>query len=606
MGQRLFFLMIMLVGKILEHQSVISSIVPANYQSPIVNQIRELFSYGSWFLIICLGSKPAIAQDLEPINPDRPRPVQPQPLPPTENPLDRPQPLPLPDSVIDIPGTIVIEQFDFVGSSVFSSAELNQAVAQFTNKPISFAQLVQAANVITELYISKGYITSGAYLPEQSLDPKMVQIQIVEGSLAEIEVNIVKGGLNKDYIRDRLQAKTGNPLNINQLQSALQLLQLNPIIESLNAELAAGIEPGTNLLSVSVVTADTFSLEINLNNNRNISIGTFERGVQLEEANLLGIGDRFRFTYDNTDGSNQFGGGYTIPINASDGSIGFNFRLATSEIVQASFEELDIDIESRNFDLSWRQPVLQKANPDVTQELAFSLSAARRESEGTIMDEPEPLTPGADDDGEIRTSVLSFGQEWLQRNPRQVFALRSQFNFGVDAFSTTVLDEEPDSQFFSWRGQFSYLRLLSTPEANEIGSTILLRSEVQLSADPLVSTEQFSLGGAPTVRGYRQDAILTDNGFLAAVELRLPFIRLSKIDTTVQFTPFVDFGTGWNADGEEPEFSTLIGTGFGLLIQKPDRFSARIEWGIPLINDEDLGSSLQEDGVYFQLQYDLF
>ena len=127
-----------------------------------------------------------------------------------------------------------------------------------------------------------------------------------------------------------------------------------------------------------------------------------------------------------------------------------------------------------------------------------------------------------------------------------------------------------------------------------------------MSADPLISTEQFSLGGAQTVRGYPQDTLLTDNGFLAAAEFRLPIARFSKIGATLQFTPFIDFGTGWNTDDQETEFDTLIGTGLGLLLQTPERLSARIDWGIPLINDDAEGSSLQEDGIYFQLQYDLF
>ncbi|MEO0834935.1 MAG: ShlB/FhaC/HecB family hemolysin secretion/activation protein, partial [Cyanobacteria bacterium J06642_3] len=183
----------------------------------------------------------------------------------------------------------------------------------------------------------------------------------------------------------------------------------------------------------------------------------------------------------------------------------------------------------------------------------------------------------------------------------------SQFNFGLDVFDATILGEEPDSEFFSWRGQFSYLRLLSTPQqTSAIGSTILLRSELQLAADPLISTEQFSLGGSRTVRGFRQDALLTDNGFLAAAELRLPVARFTKLNATLQITPFVDFGTGWNSDDEVTDFNTLIGAGFGLLLETPESLSARIDWGIPLINDDDEGSSLQEDGVYFQLRYDLF
>jgi len=562
------------------------------------------WNWGLWFVFSSFCVKPTSAQSFEPLTPDGNRPERPILLPQKDNPVDVIPTPPVPESVLDIPGNIAVERFEFVGSTVFSPAELNAAIADFTNKPVSFAQLVQAANQITELYVSQGYITTGAYIPEQNLQSGTVQIQIVEGSLDKIEIEVT-GRLKPNYLRSRLEPKISTPLNIDRLQSALQLLQLNPIVTSLNAELSSGVKPGTNILRVSVTSADTFSLQTKLNNNRNLSIGSFERGIQLEEANLLGIGDRFNLTYDNTDGSNQYGGGYAFPLNAKDGTLGFNFRGGKNQITQSTFEELDIDIKFRNYDLTWRQPILQRANPQVSQELALGLTAGRRESDSSIMDEPQFLTAGANENGEIRTSVVSFSQEWLQRNRRQVILARSQFNLGVDVLDATILEDGADGQFFSWRGQFSYLRSLNKSPST-FSSTLFVRSELQLASDPLISTEQFSLGGANTVRGYRQDILLTDNGFLAAAELRLPIIEFESIEATLQFTPFIDFGTGWNNGGEDTEFNTLVGTGFGLLLQTPERFSARVDWGIPLINSDDRGSSLQEDGVYLQLEYDIF
>lgn len=571
-------------------------------------QLGKVLSY-SIFVLAVLRTGSTTAQNIEPLPPDR-RPLPlPQPLPPNNrNLLDESLSAPpLPESVVDIPGTIVVERFNFVGSTVFSQAELNQAIARYTDRPVSFARLIEAANAITQLYLERGYITSGAYLPEQSLESGVVQIQIVEGTLAEIEVDVTEGRLKESYVRDRLEKRIGTPLNIDRLQSALQLLQSNPTIKSLNAELSTGIEPGTSFLTVSVIGADTFGLVGKLNNSRNLSVGTFERGVGLEEANLSGIGDKFALAYYNTDGSNQYEANYTLPINTRDGFLRFDFRLNQNQIIQSSFEDIDLEIESRNYDLTWRQPVLQTATPEVSQELAFSVTASRRESQTTILNVPQPISPGADENGEICTSIVSLSQEWLQRNRRQVISARSQFNFGLDVLDATVIEEEPNSQFFSWRGQFSYLRLLGNPtDLPAVGSTILLNSQLQLSADSLISTEQFSLGGATTVRGYSQDALLTDNGFLASAEFRLPIARLSQLDATVQLTPFVDFGTGWNTDNEETEFTTLIGTGLGLLLQTPERLSARLDWGIPLVNSDSDDGSLQENGVYLQLEYSFF
>lgn len=589
---------------------ILSSQFSTSGQPQEIKKLGKFFSYGCLLLLAIYRQPSSVtAQSFEPVTPNRPQYPQPKPLPPSSNPLnDSLDAPPVPESVLDIPGTIVVEKFKFAGNTVFSQAELQNAIASFVDKPISFAQLVEAANTITKLYVDKGYITSGAYVPEQNIQSGDVKIQIVEGTLAEIEVNVVQGRLNENYIRDRITNKTSTPLNIDQLQESLQLLQLNPLIQSLDAELSTGIAPGTNSLAVSVTGSDTFSLQTRLNNNRNPSIGTFERGIKLAEANLWGIGDEIYFAYNNTDGSNQYEGGYTLPINSHDGSISFDFRIAQNEIVESPFDEADIDINSRNYDLTWRQPVFQRATPEVSQELALNLTASRRESDTSILDIPQGISPGADINGEIRTSAFSLSQEWLQRNRKQVISARSQFNFGLDVFDATITEGEPNSQFFSWRGQLSYLRLLSTPKGMPaIGSTVLLRSELQLAADPLIPTEQFSLGGSATVRGYRQDALLTDNGFSAAAELGLPIARFPKINATLQFSPFIDFGMGWNTDDEETEFSTLLGTGFGLILQTEDRLSARVDWGIPLINNDDSkDSTWQENGVYLQLEYDLF
>ncbi|MEI2577446.1 POTRA domain-containing protein, partial [Scytonema sp. PRP1] len=119
-------------------------------------------------------------------------------------------------------------------------------------QPITFDQLLQAANKVTELYPKKGYITSGAYIPSQEIQSGTVKIQVLEGRLEEIKVNIAKGRLNPNYVRSRIALAASKPLNINRLQEALQLLQLNPLIESLDAELTAGTKPGADSLEVTV------------------------------------------------------------------------------------------------------------------------------------------------------------------------------------------------------------------------------------------------------------------------------------------------------------------------------------------------------------------
>ena len=181
-----------------------------------------------------------------------------------------------------------------------------------------------------------------------------------------------------------------------------------------------------------------------------------------------------------------------------------------------------------------------------------------------------------------------------------MIALRSQFNIGFDFLDATVNDVGPDSQFFHWQGQGQFVRALGP------NWLVLLRGGVQLSTDSLLSLEQFGIGGQSTVRGYRQDRVLTDNGAIASLEMRIPIFRDHNTDTLLQLTPFIDYGRGWNYDGNNPDTNELLGVGTGLLFTFSDRVTARFDWGIPLIEDDLDKDTLQEQGLYFTVGVSLF
>jgi hemolysin activation/secretion protein len=543
----------------------------------------------------------------QPMNP--PTLNLPNSQPSEEKPL-QPPPIAAPSTTeerLNMPEAIIVHKFEFVGSTVFSQKELNQALADFIEKPISFAQLLQAANKITELYIKKGYITSGAYIPSQETQSGIVKVQVLEGSLEDIKVNIVKGRVNPNYVRNRIKRATGKPLNINRLQEALQLLQLNPLIEKIDAELTSGTKPGTNSLEVKVTGAKTFKTKFSIDNNRNPSVGSFERSIGISEANLLGLEDELSFTYSNTDGSNRFEGNYTLPVNSSNGTLSFNYQITNNTIVEPPFNNLDIKVDSREYELTFRQPVIQTATAKHSQELALGLSVARRESNGSILGVKFPLFPGADVNGSTRLTELNFSQEWLQRSRKDILSARSEFSLGIDAFDATINNNQPDSRFFLWRGQLLYLRRLGEEKGSPpISPTMLLRFNVQLTGDSLLSREQFSLGGQATVRGYRQDALLTDNGVSASAEARIPIVQVPEVQGTLQIAPFIDFGTVWNTNKNSPNPNTLVSIGFGLVWQMGERFTSRLDWGIPLVDIRSNGRTWQENGVYFQVEYNPF
>ena len=242
----------------------------------------------AFFLL--LSGTPVLAQNVpQPVRPPLEPLPEPDILPPSEELLP---PLEAPngesqDPGLVIPGTIVVRQFEVFGSTVFSQSQLTELLEPYTNRPISFAELIQAQEVINQLYIDQGYITTGTVISPQTLKDGIVKIEVIEGSVEKIEVKGLKR-LPNSYITSRLKKATQAPLNQQQLLEALQLLQLNSLVDRLSAELSAGTSPGSSILTVEVIQASVFSTSLRLDNHRVPSVGQAATKFNLHTKKFTG------------------------------------------------------------------------------------------------------------------------------------------------------------------------------------------------------------------------------------------------------------------------------------------------------------------------------
>lgn len=548
-------------------------------------------------------NQPDQLYSIEPPRPITPRPSEfPKPeVTPIPNPplIDNQPKTTIPTNIPDFNQKFTVSEFKFEGNTKFSNEQLAEKLKDFTNREITFAELLEAEQIINELYQDKGYINSGAVIEaNQTIDPQkaVITITIIEGSIKQIEVRGLNR-LNTDYIKSRLEIATTKPFNVNQLFEALQLLQLNPLIKNISAELAPSVNPAESILIVTANEAKSFYLTPIFNNGRNPGVGSVRRGVRIKENNLFGWGDGIDISYANTDGSDAVNGSYTIPVNAYNGKVRIAGGFSNTKIIQPPFDVLNITGNSEYYEIGYSQPIIE--HPE--QELTLGLTLSLQKSESFLDGEPFPLSLGADVNGNTDVTALRFYQDWIIRSPDEFFALRSQFSFGIEAFGATINEKLPDSRFFVWRNQAQYVRQLAP------NTLFITRTDLQLSDNNLVSLEQFYLGGLNSVRGYPQDFRLTDNGFLLSTEVWLPIWEeapniFDDTDGVVQIIPFLDFGVGWNA-GEfpNPNPNTLVGTGLGLQWQMGSNFSARIDWGIPLVNIDVEKRDLNSNGIYFNV-----
>ncbi len=505
------------------------------------------------------------------------------PSPPQEN---------LPETTFPSGTTFFVKEIQIKGNSVLE-AEINQLKQPLENKKIAFEQLLQLRSQITQLYAENGYISSGAFIPNnQNVADGIVSIQVVEGELEGITITGLQR-LRQSYVRSRIQRLAGKPLNQQRLEQALQLLQIDPVIERVNAELTAGSVPGNNILQVKITEAPAFHAGVNFANNQSPSVGSQQASIFVAHDNVLGFADKISAEYGITEGLDVYDINYSIPINALDGTVGVRFSNSDSKIIEDDFDDLDIRSETETFSFNLRQPLVNTPDNQFALGLAFDL----RRSQTFILDDiPFSFTEGPEE-GESKLSVIRFSQDWLRRNTKSVLAARSQFSVGIDAFDATVNDTGTDGRFFAWVGQFQWVQRLS-PRI-----IMLAKVNTQLTGDSLLSAEKISIGGVDTVRGYRQNQIVTDSGIVGGIEARIPL--LSEVET-LQLIPFFDIGTGWNNRGDNPDPQTLASLGLGLQWQPLRGLGLRADYGIPLVGRGDSGDSLQENGFNFSVRYQPF
>jgi hemolysin activation/secretion protein len=488
-------------------------------------------------------------------------------------------------------------------SEVFEQDELESAVAPFEGQELTLEELRGVADAVTQLYIDAGYITSRAVLVEQPLliDDGVVEIRVIEGQLQRIEIEGNRR-LNSSYIRSRLQFDEGAALNTIQLEERLRLLRLDPLFDNVEASLQPTGEIGQSILAVRVTETNPFGFSFNIDNYSPPSIGSERLGLDLRYRNLTGIGDELSGSYyfTTTGGADVFDFAYQVPLNAMNGTLRLRAAPNRNEITQPPFDELSIEGSQELYEVTYRQPLIRST----TQEFALSFGFTYQDGQTFVFDLPTPFGIGPDEEGVSRTSVFSFGQDYIRRDPQGAWAMRSQFSLGVDLFNATINDSPtPDGRFFSWLGQVQRVQQLGDDHL------LLISADLQLTPDSLLPPQQFIIGGGQSVRGYRQSVRSGDNGFRVSIEDRITIFRNESGAPTVQLTPFLDAGLVWNQPGNPnilPDQTFLVGAGLGLLINQPfnlDGFSMRVDYGYPFVDLDDRGNNAQDDGFYFSVRY---
>jgi hemolysin activation/secretion protein len=132
---------------------------------------------------------------------------------------------------------------------------------------------------------------------------------------------------------------------------------------------------------------------------------------------------------------------------------------------------------------------------------------------------------------------------------------------------------------------------------------VKLHADGQWAGGPLISNEQFAMGGTTGVRGYTDGEAYGDAGWRFSIEPRTPQVNIGMVDGDIPFwvrgSVFLDYGQIYDVGQVPAGFASranYCGMGFGFTANIGSHMDGRLTVGCPLIAHEGISPVVH---IYF-------
>jgi hemolysin activation/secretion protein len=493
---------------------------------------------------------------------------------------------------------VEIRDVAFVGNTAIDTSELRAVARRFVGRRAGAAEVEELRQLLTRLYVERGYVNSGAVL--DSVRPDGVVIyRIVEGRLAAIRLRGLDG-LDERYVAGRLARADDGAFNAEVLRERFQLLLGDPLFTRMNARIVPGAAVGEAILDVDIERAPARGLVAYLNNHRPPSIGSTGMGLRGWWRNLTGLGDVVEGSVEDSsrwDSGIRLALSGRLPLNASGTSAVARYDRGRTSVVEEPLQILGIrsTLESAEIGLA------QVFEETLRRKLSAGVSFLGRENRTWLLGIPFSFVAG-EPDGRTRTRSVRFWQEYALRSEADALVARSTFSFvrtNLEESPQVTSPFQPDRRYHLWLGQAQYARRIG-----ESGVQAIVRATVQRTNDRLLALDALPIGGVASVRGYRENQLIRDSARIFNLEVEWPAWRDGERGVAATLVPFADYGRG---RGRHQPATTLASVGMAARLTW-GRLAASLALALKLTRPAAVDAShgnLQDRGVHFELAWRL-
>lgn len=513
-------------------------------------------------------------------------------------------------------GRVSISRVEVTGVHAFDAAAIEALVSKHTPTGNIWTPVeIDALRLeITNLYVSSGYVSSGALVePGQDVSAGVLSVKVVEGALGNVKVS-GNGWLAAAYVESRARLGASTPFNMEQFGQRLQIMLQDPVIGTVNAKVKPGAALGVADIDLELTRGRMIEATASVANSRSPSIGAVQSDLGVVFRNVTGWGDAV--TVNGSYSAGLSGGGVSISLPLAPNDIRLNASVQVNDtlVIEEPFDAIDIEGTSLDYEIGVVWPLFRTP----LEEVNVGASLVHRESRTTLLGSPFSFSPGVVN-GEAKLTALKLSQAWNHRFSDGIFAARSVVTLGLDLWNDVdpvvcscppAVKPGPDGVFAAWMVQLQLAQRLKTGlETGDLSSLLIARIDGQLAEDSLLPMEKLSIGGVDTVRGFRSNTLVRDSGVTMSAELRIPVFRFQLLSDgtdpaagAFELAAFADYGFAADRNDSTSGLSELYSTGLGFRWEPIRTLSTEFYYGQDLQNVPDPAvKALVDRGIHFRV-----
>jgi hemolysin activation/secretion protein len=468
----------------------------------------------------------------------------------------------------------LIKKIVINNASLFSETEKNRLIAPLLGQCINMAQIEKLTHDISDWYLSRGYITSRAFIPEQDINSGVLTLSVLEGRLQQIRLD--KG--SSTQLKMAFPHLEGGILNLRDIEQGME--QINRLRTTpVQIEILPGGNPGYSIVNLTATPEFPLSAALSFDNSGQKSTGVGQVAGSVTANNLLGIADQWFISggrssaFSSSRDARNLQTGVSVPY----GYWLMNYNYSWSDY-RNRFENNGFSWLSHGDSQIHRATASWVAFRNGQSKTALIAGIDHRISRNWLND---TLLQSSS----RKLTSLQFGVNHTQKIAGGVATFNPMFSHGVpwlEAESDSgKSDDLPKADFRKWSLSTSFQRPLTQ------NLWWLSSAYGQWSPDRLYGSERLTIGGESSVRGFKEQYLSGDNGGYLRNELNYALFTLPLLG---QINGLLALDGGWlESDCYDRESSgTLWGSAVGLTSGNR-YFATQFTLGLPLKYPDSLG-----------------